>query len=178
MNVVHVFPYSASVSGGHSNAIRAFITSQRQAGINAVGLSPKPDAPGATTPFDFPLVEVDSLWELRWETIATRFGIEANQTILNFHSVNRRFAPLFRDLQRAGVPYVLTSHGQLGVQTLSRWLQKFTYLNLVNRGLYKAAGLQFLTTHAASQLKYLLPGFQGASLVCCSRRARSSCHAP
>jgi glycosyltransferase involved in cell wall biosynthesis len=165
VNVVHVFPYSASVSGGHSNAIRAFIGSQRQAGINAVAISPKPDDPAAATVFDFPLVEVDSLWGLRWETIATRFGIAAGQSLLNFHSVNRRFNPLFRDLRQAGVPYVLTSHGQLGIQNASRWLQKFVYLNLVNRGLRHADGLHFLTTHAASQLKFVMPGYQGVSFV-------------
>ena len=39
MNVVHVFPYTPKISGGHSNAIRGFIACQRAKGIHAVGIA-------------------------------------------------------------------------------------------------------------------------------------------
>jgi glycosyltransferase involved in cell wall biosynthesis len=165
VNVVHVFPYSIRVSGGHTNAIRAFITSQRRAGINAVGLAPGPDAPAPAASFEFPLVELDSPWPRRWETIALALGIGRDRTLLNFHSINHRLAPLMRDLRRVGVPYVLTAHGQLGIQTVGRWFKKFLYLNLVDRQPRQAAGLHVLTGAVAHKLKYVMPGYQGAILV-------------
>lgn len=165
MNVVHVFPYSARVSGGHSNAIHAFIRSQRLKGINAVAISPRGDSASPAAAFEFPLVEVDSLWAQRWEGIARSFRIAAGDSLLNFHSVNRRFAPLLQDLRAAGVPHVLTSHGQLGVQTFARWFKKFVYLNFVDWGPRRAAGLHLLTSVVANQIKLVLPGYRGAKLI-------------
>jgi len=165
MTVVHVFPYTPRVRGGHSNAIRGFIGCQRAKGINAVGIAPKADAGAEEPGWDFPLAEVDSLWELRWASIADRFGLTPRNSLLNLHGVNRKYAPLLGDLRRAGVPYVVTSHGQLCFQTAWRWLQKFVYLQVVNRDLVKAAGLQVLTTFAARRVKLLLPGFRGEILV-------------
>ena len=151
--------------GGHSNAIRGFIACQRAKGINAVALSPKAEGGGAETSWEFPLAEVDCLWTLRWPTMADHFKIAASSSLLNFHSVNRRFAPLLADLRRAGVPYVLTSHGQLDFQSPWRWLKKFIYLNFVNRGPINAAGLHLLTQFAARRVNLLLPGYCGPKLV-------------
>jgi len=165
VNVVHVFPYSPRISGGHSNAIRAFIESQKLAGVQAMAVAPKFDGPPSDAKFSFPLMEVDSLWTLRWETIARQFGLAAEETVFNFHSVNHRLAPFQRDLKQAGVPYVLTSHGQLGIQTFARWLKKFVYLSLVDHGPRHAAGLHVLTSVVANQLKFVLPGYRGSVLI-------------
>ncbi len=165
MNVVHVFPYSVRISGGHSNAIRCFIACQRAAGLNAVGIAPEGEAgPGEPTR-EFPLVEVESLWALRWAGIAERLAITPGNSVANLHSVNRRQAALLGDLRRAGVPYVFTSHGQLGYQTAWRWLKKFVYLNFVHRGPRKAAGLHLLTAAADRRLRLLLPGYRGLRLI-------------
>src|ERR1035441_5723698 len=107
VNVIHLFPYSPAVSGGHSNAIRSFIACQKAKGINAVGIAPKPDAGTAKTSWEFPLAETDSLWNLRWVNMAERFGVASGDSLVNLHSVNRRFSPLLDDLRQAGVPYVL-----------------------------------------------------------------------
>ncbi len=165
MNVDHVFPYTPRVSGGHSNAIRSFIECQRAKGINAVGIAPLPDMTAAGATFDFPFAEVPSLWDLGWETLARRFGISAGDSLLNFHSINYRFAPLLRDLRRANIPYVLTSHGQLGFQTAVRWLKKFVYLTCLDWGPRRAAGLQVLTSFARQRLRFVLPGYNGLILV-------------
>jgi glycosyltransferase involved in cell wall biosynthesis len=165
VNVVHVFPYSAKVRGGHANAVRGFIACQRAKGINAVAISPKAETGAAETTWEFPAMEVDSLWRLRWAAIADRFKLTSGDSLLNFHSVNRRYAPLLAELRRAGVRYVLTSHGQLAFQTPWRWLKKFVYLNLVNRGPINAAGLHLLTRFAAHQTRLLLPGFRGPKLA-------------
>lgn len=130
-----------------------------------MGIAPKADPGGADADWEFPLAEVDSLWDLRWPAIAGRFGLKAEHSLLNLHDVGRRYAPWLADLRRAGVPYTLTSHGQLGFQTPWRWLKKFVYLNCVNRDAIKAAGLHFLTSFAAQRVKYLLPGYRGAKLV-------------
>lgn len=164
LNVVHVFPYSIRISGGHSNAIKAFIASQRDEGINALGVTPFPPTPQSGPDLGIPLMEVESLWRLRWEAISKGFGVHIGDTVVNFHSVNFRFAPLMRELRRLGVPYVFTSHGQLGVQTFARWLKKFTYLNFVDRGVRHAAGLQIMTSAVAKRLKYVLPGYRGEFL--------------
>src|ERR1035438_10341315 len=103
VNVVHVFPYTPRVSGGHSNAIRSFIACQRAKEINAVGIAPKADEDAAETSWEFPLIEVDSLWNLHWETIAEQFAIAPGSSLINFHSVNRRFSPLVADLLGNGL---------------------------------------------------------------------------
>src|SRR5439155_2902057 len=76
-----------------------------------------------------------------------------------------RFAPLMKDLRRAGVPYVLTEQGQLAFQNPARWLKKFVYLNFFDRGPRKAAGLHVLTRLVGSRLKFLVPGYRGQILV-------------
>jgi len=111
------------------------------------------------------MAEVDSLWGLRWAAIAERFKIAPGNSLLNLHSVNRRYAPLLADLGRTGVPYALTSHGQLSFQGPWRWLKKSVYLNFVNRGPRNAAGLHVLTRFAARRTRYLLPGYRGVKMV-------------
>ncbi len=130
-----------------------------------MGIAPKADAGAGGPDWHFPLVEVESVWDLRWASIAERFVITPGDSLLNLHGINRRYAPLLEDLRRTGVPYVLTSHGQLSFQTPWRWVKKFIYLNLVNRDPGKAAGLQALTRFAARRARFLLPGFRGAMLV-------------
>jgi glycosyltransferase involved in cell wall biosynthesis len=153
------------VSGGHSNAIRSFISCQRAKGINAVALSPMSDAATAETSWEFPVAEIDSLWNLRWATIAERLQLASGNSLLHLHSVNRRYTPLLQEVRRAGVPDVLTSHGQLGFQTPWRWLKKFIYLNVVNRGPIRAAGLHFLSRFAARRVNYLLMGYRGPRMI-------------
>lgn len=166
VNIIHIFPYSARTSGGHSNAIRAFITSQRNAGLNAVGLTPIPEREKeGDLPLEFPVIEVESLEKLRWETISKHFAFPTGTVIVNFHSISRSLRPLARELSAKAVPYVFTSHGQLGIQTFARWLKKFIYLNFVDRGIRGAAGIQVLTSSIARGLKYVLPGYQGNILV-------------
>jgi glycosyltransferase involved in cell wall biosynthesis len=163
--VVHVFPYSPTVSGGHSNAIRGFIACQRAKQINAVGIASKPDLAAAPRGWGFPLAEVDSLWDLRWMALAERFAIAPDNSLLHFHSVDYRFAPLLSDLRRVGVPYALTSQGQLNFRGLVHWFKKFVYLNIVDRGPRRAAGLHTLTAVADRRLKRLLPGYRGLRLI-------------
>jgi glycosyltransferase involved in cell wall biosynthesis len=153
------------VSGGHSNAIRSFIACQRAKEINAVGIAPKADEDAAETSWEFPLVEVDSLWNLHWETIAEQFAIAPDSSLFNFHSVNRRFASLLSDLRRADVPYVLTSHGQLSFHNAWHWFKKGVYLHCLNRGPINAAGIHALTSFAARRMRFLLPGYKGLKLI-------------
>jgi glycosyltransferase involved in cell wall biosynthesis len=162
---IHLFPYSPRVSGGHSNAIRSFIACQRAKGIQAVAIAPKPDPGTPEGTWDFPLAEVDALWDLRWAGIAERFGITHGGSLLHLHSVDRRFAPLLRDLRRAGVPYVLTSHGQLNFKDIAHGLKKFVYLNCLDRGPRNAAGLHLLTSTANRRVNFLLPGYRGRRLI-------------
>jgi len=165
VNVVHVFPYTPSVRGGHANAIRSFISCQRAKEINAVGIAPTADGEAPEAGWGFPLVEVDSLWHLRWATIAARLAVPPGNTVLNFHSVTLQLAPLLSDLRRAGVPYVLTSHGQLSFRGALHGFKKFAYLNFVNRGPRKAAGLHMLTTAADRRLNRLMPYYRGLRLI-------------
>jgi glycosyltransferase involved in cell wall biosynthesis len=165
MNVVHVVPYPVRVSGGHANAIQSFIGSQRAKGINAVGIAPKPEEGTTETNWKFPLAEVDSLWDLRWATITERFKISSSDSLINLHGVNRNYGPLLSDLRRAGVPYVQTSHGQLGFHSAWHWARKLIYLTFVNRDPFHAAGLHLLSRAAARRAHRVLPGYRGAELV-------------
>ena len=151
--------------GSHATAIRCFMACQRASGINAVAVAPKAEHVEGEPDVAGPLAEVDSLEGLRWSSVAERFELKAGTSVFNLHNVSLAYKPLLRDLRRAGVPYVLTSHGQLGFQTAWRWLKKFVYLNFVNRDFYQAAGLHVLTRFAADRVKWLLPGFRGTILA-------------
>lgn len=165
LNVVHVFPYPPRISGGHSNAIRSFIECQRENGINAVGIGPKAAGDHEAADLGFPLREVDSVSRLRWETIASQFGILAGSTVIHFHNVTRDYAPLMKDLQRRGIPYVFTGHGQFSFRNALHWFKKFVYLHLVDSGSRRAAGLHFLTKSVEGRSHFLLPGFSGVRMV-------------
>jgi len=92
-------------------------------------------------------------------------AIKPGNGLLHFHSVDYRLIPLLNDLRRAGVPHVLTSHGQLNFRSAAHWFKKFVYLNFVDRGPRKAAGLHFLTRFGQHRAKLLLPGYRGVKLV-------------
>lgn len=174
MNVIHIFPYSARIPGGHSNAIRGFIGSQRAMGINAVGVSPQPvngaEASAAGASLDdsngeCPLVEVNSLSDLRWEPLTRQLRIDSRGSLVNLHGLTYQFRYLLRDLRGAQVPVVFTSHGQLGFHTLWHGLRKFFFLHLVDRTPLRASGLHVLTPFAARRARWLLPEFKRPVLV-------------
>ncbi len=60
---------------------------------------------------------------------------------------------------------MLTSHGQLSFHSRLHGFKKFVYLNGVDRGPRKAAGLHLLTTFAERRSKLLLPGYRGLRLI-------------
>jgi len=113
----------------------------------------------------FPLIETDFPNGLRWEELAREFGLKPEDTVLHFHNVERRYAPLLRELRTAAVPYVYTSHGQLNFRGTIHWFKKFVYLHLLDSGPRRAAGIHLLTQLAARRFPRLLPGFRGPILV-------------
>ncbi len=165
LNVVHVFPYSPRVSGGHSNAIRSFIDCQRANGLNAVGVAVQAANAPAVADFGFPLYEGDSFSNLSWETIARQFAMARGHSLVHFHNVTRAYAPLINDLRRAGIPYVFTGHGQFSFKNGFHGLEKFLYLNCWDRGPRRADGLHFLARHTERRADFLLPGYRGVRLV-------------
>jgi glycosyltransferase involved in cell wall biosynthesis len=165
MNAVHIFPYSPRISGGHSNAIRSFIESQRVAGINAVGVATRTGDESVGTDPGFPLSEVESFGNLNWETVSRQFNLATDSSVVHFHNVTRVYAPLIRDLRRAGVPYVYTGHGQFSYRSVLHWLKKFVYLHCWDRAPRNSAGLHFLTRHTEQRANLLLPGYRGVKLV-------------
>ncbi|MEI6561022.1 MAG: glycosyltransferase [Verrucomicrobiota bacterium] len=167
MNAVHIFPYSPFISGGHTNAIRAFINAQRLQGIEAVGMAtitPK-GCSYEKQPLGFPLEEVDAELDLTWRLIEERFGFTPQKTVVHIHTVTTKLKPFLRDLQRRGIPYVLTSHGQLHFRSAVHWAKKFLYLNFFNLDIRKAAAIHFLTADAKQRGRWLLPGYAGECFV-------------
>ena len=163
--IIHVFPYSPRISGGHSNAIRTFIECQRAGGLDAVGVAVRSNPAATEMDFGFPLTEVDSVLNLRWEKLARQLGLAAGNSLIHFHNVTRAYAPLQRDLQQVGVPFVFTGHGQLSFKNALHGMKKFLYLQFWDRGPRKADGLQFLTKDTERRANFLLPGYRGARLV-------------
>ena len=155
------------VSGGHSNAIRSFIACQRPVGIKVAAVAPWEAERTGREDLDFPLLEVDSLRNVRWNRVREDLDLSLQDTVVHFHSVHvsHRFARLISDLRRVGIPYALTSHGQLSFRSRLHWLEKFVYLQLLDHGPRNAAGLHLLTQFAADRLKFLLPGYRGITLV-------------
>jgi len=165
LNVAHVFPYSPQVSGGHSNAIRSFIECQRANGINAVGVVEQSAKAPSDVELGFPLYEVDSIAKLEWGALAKHFSLAAGNSVVHFHHVTRAYAPLIQDLQRVGIPYVFTGHGQFSFRSPLHWLKKFIYLQSQRRGPRQAGGLHFLAKRTEQWARFLLPAFKGTKLV-------------
>ncbi|PWU18501.1 MAG: hypothetical protein C5B50_08940 [Verrucomicrobia bacterium] len=164
VNVLHVFPYSPRISGGHSNAIRNFIQCQRPRGINAVAIAPRTDSPVALD-WGFPLLETDLPAGLQWEALDREFGLRVGNTVVHLHNVERAHLPFLSQLHSARVPHVYTSHGQLNFRGVIHWLKKFVYLHLLDSGPRRAGGIHLLTQVAAQRLPRLLPRFHGPVLV-------------
>lgn len=167
MNVVHIFPYSPMVSGGHSNAIIGFIRAQMHLEMKVVAIAPTLNSacPSETPSFPFALEEFDDLKAFDWDWIALRFGFEPVDTVIHIHTIHPCLANLLRSLQIQKVPYVVTSHGQLHFRNLMHWAKKFIYLNLLNRDFRKAAAIHFLTGDACRRSRWLLPMYCGQRFV-------------
>ncbi len=167
MNIVHVFPYSPFVSGGHSNAIAGFLRAQLNLDIEVVGIAPQPPQNYPTTayPLPFRLEEYDSSATPDWKWIEDRFGFDPEETVVHIHTIGRNLSPLLKSLRHHKVPYVMTSHGQLHFRSLAHWAKKFIYLNLLNRDIRKADAIHFLTTDAQHRARRLLPGYAGKCFV-------------
>jgi glycosyltransferase involved in cell wall biosynthesis len=85
--------------------------------------------------------------------------------LFHFHGFVPQFQRLGRSLVRAGIPYVITSQGQLHYRDPLHWLKKFVYLNLVTPFFRQAGGLHFVTRRERIRCRYLLPGWRKPALV-------------
>jgi glycosyltransferase involved in cell wall biosynthesis len=165
--VIHVFPYSARLSGGHSNAILAFIEGQLRYGMDVRAISPcdkniPPDQ--GTRIQQLPVREMDfdapGFWPAAMESAAG-----CPHPLFHFHGTVRSFLRPARNLAKAGIPYVVSSHGQLSFRSTVHWFTKFVYLNFVTRFVRNAGGLHFLTERASLRCRYLLPFWRRPVLV-------------
>ena len=165
LSVVHLFPYSPKISGGHSNAIRSFIECQRANGIGAVGVVAREGAAPLDTDLGFPIIEVDSFASINWASIQKKLDLTAGSFLVHFHNVTSAYAPLIRELRQLGIPFVFTGHGQFSYRNTWHGLKKFVYFHTWNWGPRRADGLQFLAKDTERRARFLLPGYKGDRLV-------------
>ncbi len=79
------------------------------------------------------------------------------RVIFHFDGFARSFVPFGRELVKAGIPYVITSQGQLHYRDIVHWAKKFIYINLMGRFFRDASGLHFLSRQERDRCRYLLP---------------------
>lgn len=161
MKIIHIFPYSARIPGGHSNAIREFITCQRAAGMEAFGISPC-GTEGSTDGYELG----EWIHELpfdRAETVFSRIsGItDSKPAILHLHAVDRFNTELARQAVDHGLTVVLTSHGQLNCRSMLHGFQKAVYLAACRSPVRHAAGIHVLTQRERGRLRLMIPWFRG-----------------
>ena len=165
--VIHVFPYSANWAGGHTNAAIAIMKAQRQHGIEVRGLSPfSAGIPSALwrSVETLPVQELDFTAPNPGQG-ALELAAGCSRPIFHFHGFMERFVPVGRELTKAGIPYVITSQGQLHYRQIVHWAMKFVYLNFVTRFFRNASGLHFTTQRARTRCRYLIPGWERPVLV-------------
>lgn len=161
MNIVHIFPYSARMPGGHSNAIREFIACQRGAGLRVLGLSP-------ATLEEFPnarelgavIEEIDFTAPGTVMERITRWA-DPQPTILHLHAINRFATDLASRAKGAGMRVAMTSHGQLNYRNPLHAIKKFLYLGACRTPVRYAHGIHVLTHKERQQLRLLLPTYGG-----------------
>lgn len=165
--VIQVFPYSARVSGGHANAILAFLESLLQRGLDAQALSPAAEtlsAPNQRSLSHLPIHELNfDAADFCQTALAAASG--AARVAFHLNGITPPMVKLAHRLQQASIPYVCTSHGQLNFRNPWHWLKKFLYLNLADSLIRRAAGLHFLTQREAERRRLLLPAWRGTLLI-------------
>lgn len=167
VRIVHVFPHSARLSGGHTNAIHAFMQGQAQQGIDVRGLSPLPTdlPPELEIPIDSQVVSEFDFASPGLARAALELVEGRRRPLFHFHGCPPPFLRLGRTLAKAGIPYVVTSQGQLHYRTFVHWAKKAAYVNLGTPFFRAASGLHFVTQRERLRCKRLLPFWKKPVLV-------------
>ena len=85
--------------------------------------------------------------------------------VFHFHGISPWSGRLARNLKKARIPYVFTSHGHLHFHGTIHGFKKFVYLNMVNPFIRDAGGLHFLTLREQKRCRFLLPAWRKPTLV-------------
>jgi glycosyltransferase involved in cell wall biosynthesis len=165
--VIHVFPHSAQLSGGHTNAVIKFMEGQLEHGLDVRGLCPVtrniPEALRGKVDH-LPILELDFNQPELWEKVVS-LADGARNPLYHFHGFIPGFTPLGRRLNRAGIPYIVTSQGQLHYRDPLHWLKKFLYVNFIIPFFSGASGLHFVTRRERNRCRYLMPWWKKPVLV-------------
>ncbi len=167
LRVIQVYPHTARLAGGHTNAITGFVESELRHGMDVQALSPLAGSvpPALNTPIEhLPIREMD-FNAPDFPAKAMTLADGSRRTIFHLSGILPPIERLAAQLKRNGMPYVFTSHGQLHCHGPANWIKKFVYLNLVSPIVRNAAGLHFLTRAEASRSRFLLPGLRRPVLV-------------
>ena len=161
MKIIHIFPYSVWRSGGHSNAILAFIECQLAAGLDVCGLSPisaRSGANGCSLPLAIREIEFASCAAVGAEIERSADG---GRAIVHVHAINGFTTGLAAHARSAGHAVALTSHGQLNFRSPLHALQKFGYFAFCRSPVRYAHGIHVLTNKEQQRLRFLIPGYKG-----------------
>jgi glycosyltransferase involved in cell wall biosynthesis len=157
--VVHVFPFCHKVSGGHNNAIRAFIKCESERGVDSRMICPGCDP----QPLEETITEERVLTRKLTPPSAPEqvellpVLARSKNLLFHFHGLDHGSTRCARILLRLSIPYVFTSHGTLYCRDPIHFLKKFAYLNFVNRFVRHADGFHFHTMRMALQFPNVLP---------------------
>jgi glycosyltransferase involved in cell wall biosynthesis len=161
MKVIHIFPYSARISGGHSNAIRGFIDCQRSSGIDASGISPLSEE----TPTEGTNIG-EWIQEVPFDSISNVLAkikelTEEAPCIIHLHTIDPFSTQLAAVARGCNLKITLTSHGQLNCRSIIHGLKKSIYLAAYPSPLRHASSIHVLTYRERKRLRWMLPWFRG-----------------
>lgn len=159
---IHVFPYCHKVSGGHSNAIRAFIQCEREMGLDSRMICPDCDP----QPLEETITAQGILTrKIDKEESPVLLPVDSKSLVFHLHGIVPNSTRCRKILGRLSIPYVFTSHGTLYCRDALHFLKKFTYLNFVDPIITYADGVHFLTNKMLRQFPYVMPFWQGETVV-------------
>ena len=165
LKVFHIFPYSARLSGGHSNAIRGMIACQRTAGIEAIGFSSlETEQTSDTESLGEWIIEIP--YDDPATIIARVIELAANKpSVIHLHSIDR-FSTEISKLAKIGhLDVALTSHGQLNCRNVFHGFKKALYLAGFPSPVRYASGIHLLTSRESGRLHWMIPWFPGVTEV-------------
>jgi glycosyltransferase involved in cell wall biosynthesis len=158
MKLIHIFPYDYKVSGGHSNAILAFMHAQAGAGFDVEGVSPAEDGAVATDRIRYASLKIRYVenGDLN-QTVKSCFS-EGGKNLVVFYQSDPFVKKCAAMVLQTGNSYMISSGGMLHYRGAIHFIKKFVYLNLFSFSFLRgASAFHFITERERVRARVLLP---------------------
>ncbi len=157
--IVHICPYDYTLSGGHSNAIRALADGQAALDADVTVLSYSQNEAPALTESSLVNVEIyqnDQALMSYCSSLDIVSGL-----VVSFCGIRPLDVACAKLCRKRGIAYVFSSGGALHYRSAFIWVKKLVYVNFLTGYFRGAAGLIATTEFERKRLRWLFPFYRG-----------------